>query len=122
MKQWGGRFEKAASTSAEAFGASLPFDVRLYPEDILGSVHHIVFAQPIGGQRAPDDGIDQGRGRNNERIPRSLAARRECPQVDLVQFRHACVSVLRPSAQQFIRVCGEIRPRYSRSALQTEEC
>jgi argininosuccinate lyase len=40
MKQWGGRFEKAASTSAEAFGASLPFDVRLYPEDVLGSVAH----------------------------------------------------------------------------------
>ena len=35
MKQWGGRFTKAASASAEAFGASLPFDVRLYPEDIL---------------------------------------------------------------------------------------
>jgi argininosuccinate lyase len=40
MKQWGGRFTKAASASAEAFGASLPFDVRLYPEDILGSLAH----------------------------------------------------------------------------------
>ncbi|SRR5579884_581084 len=40
MKQWGGRFEKAASASAEAFGASLPFDVRLYAEDILGSIAH----------------------------------------------------------------------------------
>src|SRR5919202_1072198 len=40
MKQWGGRFEKAASASAEAFGASLPFDVRLYAEDVLGSIAH----------------------------------------------------------------------------------
>jgi argininosuccinate lyase len=40
MKQWGGRFAKAASTSAEAFGASLPFDVRLYTEDIVGSIAH----------------------------------------------------------------------------------
>src|SRR5579884_2157643 len=40
MKQWGGRFEKAASASAEAFGASLPFDVRLYAEDVLGSLAH----------------------------------------------------------------------------------
>ena len=40
MKQWGGRFEKAASASAEASAASFPFDVRLYPEDILGSVAH----------------------------------------------------------------------------------
>jgi argininosuccinate lyase len=40
MKQWGGRFEKAASAAAEAFGASLLFDVRLYGEDILGSVAH----------------------------------------------------------------------------------
>jgi argininosuccinate lyase len=40
MKQWGGRFEKAASASAEAFGASLPFDVRLYTEDVAGSIAH----------------------------------------------------------------------------------
>src|SRR4029077_6446094 len=43
------------------------------------------------------------------------------PQVDLVQFRHACVSVLSPSAQQFIRVCGKFRPRYSRSANDPKE-
>src|SRR5437763_16861374 len=40
MKQWGGRFEKGASASAESFGASLPFDVRLYREDVLGSIAH----------------------------------------------------------------------------------
>src|SRR5687767_12090667 len=40
MKQWGGRFERAPSASAEAFGASLPFDVRLYAEDVLGSLAH----------------------------------------------------------------------------------
>jgi argininosuccinate lyase len=40
MKLWGGRFEKGANASAEAFGASLPFDVRLYAEDILGSLAH----------------------------------------------------------------------------------
>src|SRR6516165_7540317 len=83
-------------------------------EDVLGGIHDIVFAQPIGRERSADNGADEGRGRDNERVPRPLAARRQCPQVDLVQFRHACVSVLRPSAQQFIRVCGEMRPRYSR--------
>jgi argininosuccinate lyase len=40
MKQWGGRFQKAASASAEAFNASLPVDIRLYHEDILGSIAH----------------------------------------------------------------------------------
>jgi argininosuccinate lyase len=40
VKLWGGRFEKGASASAEAFGASLPFDVRLYAEDVLGSLAH----------------------------------------------------------------------------------
>ncbi|MBX5492905.1 MAG: argininosuccinate lyase [Chloroflexi bacterium] len=40
MKQWGGRFHKAASASAEAFNASLPVDIRLYREDILGSIAH----------------------------------------------------------------------------------
>ena len=35
---WGGRFTEPADTSARAFTASLPFDYRLWPHDIQGSV------------------------------------------------------------------------------------
>ncbi|MEG1931458.1 MAG: argininosuccinate lyase, partial [Anaerovorax sp.] len=40
MKLWGGRFSKAASSSANAFNASIEFDQRLYKEDIAGSIAH----------------------------------------------------------------------------------
>ena len=40
MKLWGGRFGAGASPNAEAFGASIGFDVRLWPYDIMGSVAH----------------------------------------------------------------------------------
>ncbi|MBM2810436.1 MAG: argininosuccinate lyase [Chloroflexi bacterium] len=40
MKLWGGRFSEAASESAEAFGASIPFDHRLWPYDVMGSAAH----------------------------------------------------------------------------------
>ncbi len=40
MKLWGGRFEKPVDQTAEEFGASIPFDKRLYQEDITGSVAH----------------------------------------------------------------------------------
>ncbi len=40
MKLWGGRFEKPVDQTAEEFGASIPFDKRLYREDIAGSIAH----------------------------------------------------------------------------------
>ncbi len=40
MKLWGGRFGKATAAEVETFGASLPFDRRLYREDVLGSAAH----------------------------------------------------------------------------------
>lgn len=40
MKLWGGRFSKAASSSANEFNASIEFDQRLYKEDITGSIAH----------------------------------------------------------------------------------
>ncbi len=38
MKPWAGRFEKDAADLVEEFTASIPFDKRLYREDIEGSV------------------------------------------------------------------------------------
>ena len=40
MKLWSGRFEKTSEKLAEEFNASLPFDIRLYKQDIEGSVAH----------------------------------------------------------------------------------
>ncbi|MSQ23273.1 MAG: argininosuccinate lyase [Chloroflexi bacterium] len=40
MKQWGGRFTSSAAPSAEAFGASISFDCRLWPFDLMGSAAH----------------------------------------------------------------------------------
>ena len=39
-KLWGGRFEGATNALAEAYGASIAFDRRLYREDIAGSLAH----------------------------------------------------------------------------------
>src|SRR4051794_13327045 len=39
-KLWGGRFQKEADPSIEAFTRSLPFDQRMAAHDILGSVAH----------------------------------------------------------------------------------
>jgi argininosuccinate lyase len=39
-KLWGGRFEKPVNQLAEEFGASIPFDQKLYREDIAGSIAH----------------------------------------------------------------------------------
>lgn len=39
-KLWGGRFNEAANSFAEAFGASIGFDCRLAPFDIQGSIAH----------------------------------------------------------------------------------
>jgi len=37
---WGGRFTKETAPLAQRFGASVPFDWRLYPYDIAGSIAH----------------------------------------------------------------------------------
>ncbi|MEI6044376.1 MAG: lyase family protein, partial [Chloroflexota bacterium] len=52
MKLWGGRFEKELDKTAEEFGASIPFDKRLYREDIAGSIAHakMLAQQGIIGQ------------------------------------------------------------------------
>lgn len=40
-KPWEGRFHKDTDPQVELFTASLPFDYRLAPEDILGSLAHV---------------------------------------------------------------------------------
>ena len=40
MKLWGGRFEKATDHMVDDFHSSIPFDRRLYPYDIRGSIAH----------------------------------------------------------------------------------
>jgi len=40
LKLWAGRFEKDTAGVVEAFTASIPFDRRLYREDIEGSIAH----------------------------------------------------------------------------------
>lgn len=40
MKLWGGRFTKETDQAVNAFNASLPFDKRLYEQDIRGSIAH----------------------------------------------------------------------------------
>lgn len=46
-KLWGGRFGKATAASVDEFTASIPFDQRLYAEDIAGSIAH---ARMLGQQ------------------------------------------------------------------------
>lgn len=46
-KLWGGRFSAEGGTAAESFTASLPFDRRLYRQDIRGSIAH---ARMLGQQ------------------------------------------------------------------------
>ena len=40
MKLWSGRFEKQQDKLTDSFNSSLPFDIRLYKEDIEGSIAH----------------------------------------------------------------------------------
>ena len=40
VKLWAGRFEQETAKEAEIFTASVPFDKRLYREDIAGSIAH----------------------------------------------------------------------------------
>ncbi|HLY67382.1 MAG TPA: lyase family protein, partial [Chloroflexota bacterium] len=37
---WGGRFSKETAPLAQRFGASVPFDWRLYRYDVAGSIAH----------------------------------------------------------------------------------
>ncbi len=39
-KPWGGRFTEATNELVEEFTASIPYDWRLYPYDIAGSMVH----------------------------------------------------------------------------------
>ncbi|HEX2911815.1 MAG TPA: argininosuccinate lyase [Chloroflexia bacterium] len=72
MKLWGGRFEKPVDATAEEFGASIPFDKKLYREDIAGSIAHATMLAKqgiipqadadkiIAGLEAIRERIDQG--------------------------------------------------------------
>ena len=48
MKIWGGRFSKATDTKVDDFNSSIRFDMRLYRQDILGSIAH---ASMLGKQK-----------------------------------------------------------------------
>ncbi len=47
-KAWGGRFDQHENELMERFNASLPFDKKLYHEDIQGSVAHARMLKKIG--------------------------------------------------------------------------
>ncbi len=47
-KMWAGRFAKEIDSKVDDFNTSLPFDCRLYPQDIAGSVAH---ATMLGDQK-----------------------------------------------------------------------
>nr|VFK23852.1 MAG: argininosuccinate lyase [Candidatus Kentron sp. MB]VFK26741.1 MAG: argininosuccinate lyase [Candidatus Kentron sp. MB]VFK74614.1 MAG: argininosuccinate lyase [Candidatus Kentron sp. MB] len=47
-KPWSGRFTEATSALVEAFTASVTFDQRLYPFDILGSIAHATMLASVG--------------------------------------------------------------------------
>ena len=47
-KPWGGRFTEATASSAEAFSASIHFDMRLYRHDIAGSKAHAKMLAKVG--------------------------------------------------------------------------
>ena len=41
MKLWGGRFAKETDQLTDHFNSSISFDMRLYKQDILGSIAHV---------------------------------------------------------------------------------
>ena len=47
-KPWGGRFTEKTAPSAEAFSASIHFDMRLYRYDIAGSMAHAKMLAKVG--------------------------------------------------------------------------
>lgn len=63
-KLWSGRFEKPADKLTDEFNASLPFDIRLYNEDIDGSIAHSKMLAKCGiisaeESRAIADGLEK---------------------------------------------------------------
>lgn len=48
MKLWGGRFQKDENKLMEDFNSSLPFDKRLYKQDIIGSLAHVEMLNKSG--------------------------------------------------------------------------
>ena len=71
-------------------------------------------------KRASDDGIDQRRSRSDKGVPGALVACRSARRS--IWFSSVTPAIfLCPSALQFNRVCGEIRPRYSPSANHGEK-
>ena len=42
MKLWGGRFRQQENKMMEDFNSSFPFDYRLYEQDLIGSLAHVV--------------------------------------------------------------------------------
>ena len=48
MKLWGGRFTKETDAAVNAFNASLPFNRRLYEQDIRGSIAHVTMLAAQG--------------------------------------------------------------------------
>ncbi|MDO8519127.1 MAG: argininosuccinate lyase [Deltaproteobacteria bacterium] len=62
-KAWSGRFSRPSSSQLEAFNNSLPFDRRLYAEDIQGSKAHAKMLAKIGVLSAEDaKKIEKGLG------------------------------------------------------------
>ncbi|MCR4629792.1 MAG: argininosuccinate lyase, partial [Clostridium sp.] len=56
-KMWAGRFSKTTDKTVDDFNSSLPFDNRLYREDITGSTAH---AKMLGKQGIiPQDEADR---------------------------------------------------------------
>jgi argininosuccinate lyase len=48
MKLWGGRFHKDTVFTAQDFTASIPFDRRMYKQDINGSIAHVTMLAKCG--------------------------------------------------------------------------
>ena len=42
MKLWGGRFQKETDALTDHFNSSISFDARLYKQDIIGSMAHVM--------------------------------------------------------------------------------
>ncbi len=53
MKLWGGRFHKDTVFTAQDFTASIPFDRRMYKQDIEGSIAHVTM---LAKQKIIEDG------------------------------------------------------------------
>ncbi len=47
-KMWAGRFQKALDEKADDFNSSLPFDCRMYKQDIQGSIAHATMLSAVG--------------------------------------------------------------------------